>query len=242
MEAQRLTRRRSVIESFKKTIWRQFIDGSHDSIELKDLQKSPLVTIHPISFTTGEPPKDIEKFFKPIPASQIHQWLTQYKPWDVESDFVREENPWILEYGPLTLRPQTEAQFVSNLISIYLKASHESDALPIIPCHTNWRTVGCDEGGLRVNALAKANANWQIAKILTYCLKTNSREQEDWTKPHIIAFPTARRRQITKMPPKGSSTAINPVRLQSVKKLKVQRPDRTNVNPCTGPMSAVLSE
>ncbi|RMZ77047.1 hypothetical protein DV738_g4622, partial [Chaetothyriales sp. CBS 135597] len=43
------------------------------------------------------------------------------------------------------------------------------------------------------------------------------------------------------MPPKGSSTAINPVRLQSVKKLKVQRPDRTNVNPCMGPMSAVLT-
>lgn len=44
------------------------------------------------------------------------------------------------------------------------------------------------------------------------------------------------------MPPKGASTAINPIRLQSVQKLKIRRPDsQANANPCMGPMSAVLS-
>jgi hypothetical protein len=43
------------------------------------------------------------------------------------------------------------------------------------------------------------------------------------------------------MPPKGVSTAANPIRLQSVKKLKVQRPQIQEKNTCMGPMSAMLS-
>ena len=42
---------------------------------------------------------------------------------------------------------------------------------------------------------------------------------------------------------RGASTAINPIRLQTVKKLKIKRPDRTQeVNPCVGAMTAVLSK
>ena len=44
------------------------------------------------------------------------------------------------------------------------------------------------------------------------------------------------------MPPKGTSTSLNPVRLQSVAKLRIKRPDKQQVNPCLGAMSAMLSE
>lgn len=44
------------------------------------------------------------------------------------------------------------------------------------------------------------------------------------------------------MPPKGGSTQLNPVRLQSVTKIRVRRPDKEPVNPCLGIMSAMLSK
>jgi hypothetical protein len=43
------------------------------------------------------------------------------------------------------------------------------------------------------------------------------------------------------MPPKGGSTQLNPVRLQSVAKIRIRRPDKQAVNPCLGIMSAMLS-
>jgi hypothetical protein len=43
------------------------------------------------------------------------------------------------------------------------------------------------------------------------------------------------------MAPKGASTQVNPIRLQSVARLKIKRPDKQEVNPCLGPMSAMLS-
>ncbi|ETN43802.1 uncharacterized protein HMPREF1541_11126 [Cyphellophora europaea CBS 101466] len=43
------------------------------------------------------------------------------------------------------------------------------------------------------------------------------------------------------MPPKGLSTAANPIRLQSVKKLKIMRPQVQETSQCTGPMSAMLT-
>lgn len=45
------------------------------------------------------------------------------------------------------------------------------------------------------------------------------------------------------MAPRGASTAVNPIRLQTVKKLKIKRPDKAQeVNPCVGAMTAVLSK
>jgi hypothetical protein len=43
------------------------------------------------------------------------------------------------------------------------------------------------------------------------------------------------------MPPKGASTAIQPIRLQSVSRLRIRHPDKAEANPCLGPMSAMLS-
>lgn len=43
------------------------------------------------------------------------------------------------------------------------------------------------------------------------------------------------------MPPKGVSTAVNPIRLQSVSRLKIRHPDKQETNPCIGPMTAMLS-
>ncbi|KAK6382878.1 40S ribosomal protein mrp10 [Rhinocladiella similis] len=43
------------------------------------------------------------------------------------------------------------------------------------------------------------------------------------------------------MPPKGSSTAINPIRLQTVSRIKIRHPDKAEPNPCLGPMSAMLN-
>lgn len=43
------------------------------------------------------------------------------------------------------------------------------------------------------------------------------------------------------MAPKGASTQISPIRLQSVARLKIRRPDKQEINPCLGPMSAMLS-
>ena len=43
------------------------------------------------------------------------------------------------------------------------------------------------------------------------------------------------------MAPKGASTTLNPIRLQTVTRLKIKRPDKQEPNPCLGPMSAMLS-
>ncbi|KAK5958517.1 40S ribosomal protein mrp10 [Knufia fluminis] len=43
------------------------------------------------------------------------------------------------------------------------------------------------------------------------------------------------------MPPKGASTSVNPMRLQSVSRLKIRHPDKQEANPCIGPMTAMLS-
>ncbi|KAI1611419.1 hypothetical protein EDD37DRAFT_632291 [Exophiala viscosa] len=43
------------------------------------------------------------------------------------------------------------------------------------------------------------------------------------------------------MPPKGASTAVQPIRLQSVTRLKIRHPDKQEPNPCLGPMSAMLN-
>lgn len=43
------------------------------------------------------------------------------------------------------------------------------------------------------------------------------------------------------MAPKGAPTTINPIRLQTVTRLKIKRPDKQEPNPCLGPMSAMLS-
>ncbi|KAJ9651357.1 40S ribosomal protein mrp10 [Neophaeococcomyces mojaviensis] len=43
------------------------------------------------------------------------------------------------------------------------------------------------------------------------------------------------------MPPKGVSTAVSPIRLQSVTRLKIRHPDKQEANPCIGPMTAMLS-
>ncbi|EXJ95031.1 hypothetical protein A1O1_00149 [Capronia coronata CBS 617.96] len=43
------------------------------------------------------------------------------------------------------------------------------------------------------------------------------------------------------MPPKGASTAVNPIRLQTVSRLKIRNPDKQEPNPCLGPMSAMLN-
>lgn len=44
------------------------------------------------------------------------------------------------------------------------------------------------------------------------------------------------------MPPRTPlSTATSPIRLQSVSKLKIKRPNTTETSPCMGPMSAMLT-
>ncbi|KIW16405.1 hypothetical protein PV08_06457 [Exophiala spinifera] len=43
------------------------------------------------------------------------------------------------------------------------------------------------------------------------------------------------------MPPKGASTAVNPIRLQTVSRIKIRHPDKAEPNPCLGPMSAMLT-
>lgn len=44
------------------------------------------------------------------------------------------------------------------------------------------------------------------------------------------------------MPPKGVSTRIKPVRLQSIDRLKIKRPNKHEQTPCQTAMSAVLSK
>lgn len=44
------------------------------------------------------------------------------------------------------------------------------------------------------------------------------------------------------MPPKGASTALKPIRLQTVDKLRIRHPDKQAPTPCLGAMSAMLSE
>ncbi|KEF57276.1 uncharacterized protein A1O9_05193, partial [Exophiala aquamarina CBS 119918] len=43
------------------------------------------------------------------------------------------------------------------------------------------------------------------------------------------------------MPPKGASTAVKPIRLQSVSHLRIKHPDQQQPNPCLGPMTAMLN-
>lgn len=43
------------------------------------------------------------------------------------------------------------------------------------------------------------------------------------------------------MPPKGSSTALQPMRLPPLPKLRVRRPNQADANPCLAIMSSVLS-
>lgn len=49
-----------------------------------------------------------------------------------------------------------------------------------------------------------------------------------------------RRRRRRKMSPKGASTQLNPIRLQSVSRLRIRRPDKQLVDPCLGVMSQML--
>ncbi|KAK9568558.1 40S ribosomal protein mrp10 [Aspergillus fumigatus] len=44
-----------------------------------------------------------------------------------------------------------------------------------------------------------------------------------------------------KMPPKGVSTRLNPVRLQTIPHLRVRRPNQHEQNPCVTIMSSMLS-
>lgn len=44
------------------------------------------------------------------------------------------------------------------------------------------------------------------------------------------------------MPPKGVSTRLNPVRLQSIPHLRVRRPNTNEPNTCVAVMSSMLSE
>lgn len=43
------------------------------------------------------------------------------------------------------------------------------------------------------------------------------------------------------MPPKGASTRLNPVRLQTIQHLRVRRPNQNEQNPCITIMSSMLS-
>ncbi|KAI6710016.1 mitochondrial 37S ribosomal protein YmS-T, partial [Diplocarpon mali] len=43
------------------------------------------------------------------------------------------------------------------------------------------------------------------------------------------------------MPPKGSSTALQPMRLPPLPKLRVRRPNQAEANPCLAIMSSMLS-
>lgn len=43
------------------------------------------------------------------------------------------------------------------------------------------------------------------------------------------------------MPPKGSSTRLNPVRLQTIPHLRVRRPNQQQQNPCVTVMTSVLN-
>ncbi|RJE18866.1 hypothetical protein PHISCL_08801 [Aspergillus sclerotialis] len=43
------------------------------------------------------------------------------------------------------------------------------------------------------------------------------------------------------MPPKGASTRLNPIRLQTVERLRIRRPNKTDKNPCETAMSAMLN-
>lgn len=43
------------------------------------------------------------------------------------------------------------------------------------------------------------------------------------------------------MPPKGASTALQPMRLPPLHKLRVRRPNQADANPCLSIMSSVLS-
>ncbi|GAB1192101.1 hypothetical protein BDV32DRAFT_120847 [Aspergillus pseudonomiae] len=43
------------------------------------------------------------------------------------------------------------------------------------------------------------------------------------------------------MPPKGATTRLNPVRLQTIPHLRVRRPNQHEQNPCVTVMSSMLS-
>ncbi|PGH19850.1 hypothetical protein AJ80_03767 [Polytolypa hystricis UAMH7299] len=43
------------------------------------------------------------------------------------------------------------------------------------------------------------------------------------------------------MPPRGISTRMKPMQLQTVNKLRVKRPNKSEPNPCTAVMSSVLT-
>ncbi|KAH8670188.1 hypothetical protein BGZ60DRAFT_406860 [Tricladium varicosporioides] len=43
------------------------------------------------------------------------------------------------------------------------------------------------------------------------------------------------------MPPKGTSSALKPMRLPPLPKLRVRRPNQTEANPCLAIMSSVLT-
>ncbi|RMD45098.1 hypothetical protein DV735_g43, partial [Chaetothyriales sp. CBS 134920] len=183
MEAQRQTSRRSAMRSLNKTM-RQHIDGTHkDYLEPKDLQKCPLtITIQRLPFTTGELPKGVQQFLKPIPPLQIYKWLDQYKPWNVEDDL----SPPNIKDNDLPNSSQTEAAFFCNLVKIYLTSSDDMKARPIIPCQTHWRGANAEIQAF--NSLC--NVNWRLAALFTCRLEINHREREDLTKPHAIAFVT----------------------------------------------------
>ncbi|RMZ77391.1 hypothetical protein DV738_g4340, partial [Chaetothyriales sp. CBS 135597] len=184
MEAQRLASRCSAIQSFNKTL-RQFIDGTHkDYFEPKDLQKSRLtITIQRLPFTTGELPKGVQQFLKPIPPGDIYKWLATYKPWEVQEDFF----PPNIKDNFLPNSAQTEASFFWYLVKIYLSGSDDMNARPIIPFQTRWRMADIqDIQTLRVLCNA-SGINWHPGAFFSYHLETNNREYEDFTKPHIMA-------------------------------------------------------
>ncbi|PKY04351.1 37S ribosomal protein Mrp10, mitochondrial [Aspergillus campestris IBT 28561] len=43
------------------------------------------------------------------------------------------------------------------------------------------------------------------------------------------------------MPPKGATTTLRPIRLQTINHLRVRRPNRQDLNPCQAIMSSMLS-
>ncbi|KAE8352950.1 hypothetical protein BDV28DRAFT_118437 [Aspergillus coremiiformis] len=43
------------------------------------------------------------------------------------------------------------------------------------------------------------------------------------------------------MPPKGATTRLNPVRLQTIPHLRIRRPNRNEQNPCVAVMATMLS-
>lgn len=46
---------------------------------------------------------------------------------------------------------------------------------------------------------------------------------------------------LVNMPPKGASTKLNPVRLQTIPHLRIRHPNKNEGNPCVAVMSSMLS-